>query len=281
MNWREWLLPSRISYRAFGEALAREAVIEPVEPGVHRVTVLGHNIVFFWLGKVDNTLHYSIAQEFDPACPHFYTTPPIQMTPQSVVLDVGACEGLFACRVLRQGLAAKVICFEPSAKTAAYLRRGAELNGVGDRIAVEVMAASRQSGTVFFEEGDCPEANRIVPQSSVPGAKPVPAVALDDYCAARQIRLTARDLIKIDAEGADLDVLRGAERLIRNGAPQIAVTTYHREEHAREILTYLESVKPAYRFRVKGLTLFGPKRFFGGARPRPVLLQAALPGGAI
>ena len=111
--------------------------------------------------------------------------------------------------------------------------------------------------------------------------KPIPAVSLDDYCSERKIRLTARDLIKIDAEGADLDVLRGAEKLICSGSPQIAVTTYHKEEHARDILAYLKSIKPAYRFRLKGLTLFGPKRFFGGAKPRPMLLQAALPDGAI
>jgi FkbM family methyltransferase len=274
VNWREWLLPARVSHRAYGEALAKEVTIEPFEPGVHRISVTGHDIVFFWLGKVDNNLHYTIAQEFDPDCPHFYTSAPIQLTPESVVLDVGACEGLFACRVLRQGLAAKVICFEPSARTADYLRRSAEANGVGERIVTEVMAVSRKSGTVYFAEGDTPQANSI---SSTPGAKPIPAVALDDYCAEHQLKLTSRDLIKIDAEGADLDVLLGAEKLLRNSAPQIAVTTYHKVEHAREILAYLKSVQPAYRFRIKGLTLFGPVRFFGGTKPRPVLLQAAVP----
>jgi FkbM family methyltransferase len=189
---------------------------------------------------------------------------------------VGACEGLFACRVLRQELAARVICFEPSARTASFLRRAAELNGVGDRITTEVMAVTQQSGVVSFEEGNRPEANRIVAAGSAPGAKPIPAIALDDYCAQRQLRLTRHDLLKIDAEGADLDVLRGAERLIRGSGVQIAATTYHREAHAREMLAYLKSIQPAYRLRVKGFTLFGPTRFWGGSKPRPILLQAAL-----
>jgi FkbM family methyltransferase len=280
INWHEWLLPSRFAWRAAGQALAREARIEPVETGVHRVTLLNESLVFFWLGKVDNNVYCSIAQEFDPACPHFYTTPPIQLTSESLVLDVGACEGLFACRVLRQGLAAKVICFEPSERTATYLRRGAELNGVSDHIVTEIMAVSRQSGSVCFEEGDCPAANRIVTRSTTPGTKRIPAVTIDDYCALRRLRLGLHDLIKIDAEGADLDVLRGAEKLIRTVGPQIAVTTYHTENHAREILAYLKSVQPAYHFRLKGFTLFGPVGFFGGAKPRPVLLQAALKTGA-
>ena len=277
MNWREWLLPGRVSYRAAGEALAREAVIEPAGPGVHRVTVRGPGLVFFWQGSVDNNLYNSIAQEFDPHCPHYYTTPPVRLTPQSLVVDVGACEGLFAFRVLRQGLAARVICFEPSARTADYLRRGAEVNGVGDRITTEVMAVSRQSGEVCFLEGGSPEANRIVPAADAPGATRIRAVALDDYCSERQLKLAARDLIKIDAEGADLDVLRGAETLIQRCAPQIAVTTYHKEDHAREILAYLKSLQPGYRFRVKGFSIFGGARLFGGAKPRPLLLQAALP----
>ena len=89
------------------------------------------------------------------------------------------------------------------------------------------------------------------------------------------MELGAQDLIKIDAEGADLDILKGAERVIRTSAPQIAVTTYHKEEHAREILEYLSSVQPRYRFRLKGLVIFGPVRLLGGAKPRPVLLQAS------
>lgn len=280
MNWREWLLPSRFAYQAAGRSLARETIIEPVEAGVYRVTLRDPQLVFFWLGKLNNNVYCSIAQEFDPACPHFYTTPPVQLTPESVILDVGACEGLFAYRTLRQGVAAKVICFEPSARTAHYLRRGAELNGVGDRLVTEVMAVSHRSGSVCFEEGDRPEANRIVNGNQAAGNKRIPAVTLDDYCTQHGLQLRPRDLIKIDAEGADLDVLRGAEKLIRHASPQIAVTTYHAEHHAREILAYLRSVQPAYRFRLKGLTLFGPVRFFGGAKLRPVLLQAALKTGA-
>ncbi|HPY32274.1 MAG TPA: FkbM family methyltransferase [Verrucomicrobiota bacterium] len=280
MNWHEWLLPSRFAHRAAGRALDREARIELVEPGVYQVNLRDRNLVFFWLGKLDNNIYCSIAQEFDPSCPHFYTTPPVQLTRESLILDVGACEGLFAYRMLRQGSAAKVICFEPSERTAYYLHRGALLNGVEDQLVTEVMAVNRCSGSVYFEEGDRPEANRIVNGNHTVTTRHIPAVSLDDYCARHNLELRPQDLIKIDAEGADLDVLRGAERLIRHTSPQIAVTTYHTESHAREILSYLRSVQPAYRFRLKGLTLFGPVRFFGGTKLRPVLLQAARKTGA-
>ena len=105
------VLPMRFGHRAAGRALAREARIEPFEEGVVKVTVVEHGLMFYWLGRVDNNLHYSIAQEFNPNFPHHYTTPPVRLTPESLVFDVGACEGLFAFRVLKERQAAKVICF--------------------------------------------------------------------------------------------------------------------------------------------------------------------------
>lgn len=275
MNWRSWLLPSRFAYRAAGRALARETTIQTIEADVHQVTLKKSGLKFFWIGKLDNNVYWTLAQEFDPTYPHYYTTPPIRLTPESIILDVGACEGLFAYRTLRQGLAAKVICFEPSERTADYLRRGATMNAVEDRLITEVMAVSHQSGRVGFAEGDSPTANRIVSENDGALTKQIPAVTLDQYCAQHRLVLGPRDLIKVDAEGADFDVLRGAEQLIRQGKPQITVTTYHLEAHAREILTYLRSIQPAYRFRLKGLTRFGPVHDSEGSRLRPVLLQAA------
>lgn len=277
MNWRHWLLPGRITYRAAGVALARAVEATEVEAGIHRVTVRPAGVTVFWLGPWTPNVYHAIAQEIDPRHPHCYTTPPVVLRPESLVLDVGACEGLFACRVLRQGLAGRVIAFEPSARTARYLAEAARVNGVDDRLTVEVKAVTAKSGRVRFVEGAAPEANRIEAGFPEVGEASVEAVALDDYCDARGIRLGPWDLIKIDAEGADLDVLRGAERLLREGAPQVAVTTYHVESHAREIWEFLRSVQPAYKFRIKGLWLFGTVRFFGGARLRPVLLQAAVP----
>jgi FkbM family methyltransferase len=277
MNWREVLLPARFAYRAAGRALAREALIEKIAEGVHKVTLLEHDLCFYWLGTVGNHLHSSIALVFDPRVPHYYLTPPVRLSAESLVLDVGACEGLFSYQVLKSGLARRAVCFEPSARVAAYLHKGAVLNAVADRLAIEVAALSDHSHDAWFEEGECPEASRIVAAAPASGSTRIPAYALDDYCERQKLQLGPRDLIKIDAEGADLDILRGAERLIRKHQPQISVTTYHTENHAREILAWLQSIQPEYRFRIKGFALFGPVKFRGGAKPRPVLLQAAVP----
>ena len=107
--------------------------------------------------------------------------------------------------------------------------------------------------------------------------KPPPAFVTD------QIRVTLEDLgadavktgmmadapiIKAAAEGADLDVLLGAGEQIRNGAPQLAITTYHVDDHAERMIAWLRQTRPDYRLRLKGFS-------FWTAKPRPVLLQAS------
>jgi FkbM family methyltransferase len=266
-NWQAVLLPGRVAHQAAGRALAREARVESLPDGVSKVTLVGRDLIFYWLGRVDNNLHYVIDQEFNPGFPHNYTTPPVQLTPASLVLDVGACEGLFAFRVLKEKRAARVICFEPSAANVRYARLAAEANGLGNRITFEPVAVSKTSGRVRFLEEPAKPDSHSIQAGDGPGTS-VECVSLDDYCAAHQLTLGRRDLIKVDAEGADLDVLLGAERSIRQGAPQLAVTTYHKEQHAAEMVEWLRRVQPAYRLRLKGFASWTPK-------PTPVLLQAA------
>lgn len=260
------VLPARLAQRAAGRALARHARIT-AEGDAWRVRLPGHSgLEFFWPTPPDPNLWFLIEQELTPRNPHHYTTPPLQLTPDSCVLDVGACEGLFAFRVLRHGLAGKVVAFEPSPVMKALLERGAAANYVADRLRVEPLAVGAQSGTVRFVTAPGAEAGRI--DAAHPAGQAVPCTRLDDYCRAHGLSLTARDLIKIDAEGADFDVLRGAEELIRRAAPQIAVTTYHCDAHAGDIVEWLHRVQPKYRLRLKGFSFWTP-------RPRPLLLLAA------
>ncbi len=266
MQFHRVVLPARLAHRAAARALARHARIT-AEGDAWRVRLPGHDgLEFLWPTPPDPNLWFLIEQELTPRNPHHYTTPPVQLAPDSCVLDVGACEGLFAFRALRQGLAGKVVAFEPSPAMQGLLQRSAAANGVADRLRVEPLAVGAQAGTVRFEPAPGAEAGRI--DAANPAGQEVPCTRLDDYCRAHGLSLTARDLIKIDAEGADFDVLRGAEELIRSAAPQIAVTTYHCDAHAADIVEWLRRVQPKYRLRLKGFSFWTP-------RPRPLLLLAS------
>ena len=93
-------------------------------------------------------------------------------------------------------------------------------------------------------------------------------VRLEDLSITKEIELDQNDLIKADAEGADLDVLIGAEDQIRRNSPQIAITTYHVDYHAERMIDWLRKINPEYKIRLKGLS-------FWTTFPRPVLIQAS------
>ena len=262
------ILPARFHSATAARGLANETEISPSEDA-WEVRLPEHNLSFFWPSEPDHNLYFVIEQEFSPANPHHYTTPPIQLSNESTVLDVGACEGLFAFRVLRKGLAKRLVCFEPSTTMAALLQRGAETNDLIDQITIESSGVGYQTGQARMVTGDNPDAGYLeyLPTNSS-NTDAVPMTTIDDYCLEKRLELGPGDLIKADAEGADLDVLQGAENQIREHAPQLAITTYHVADHAERMIDWLNQIRPDYKLRLKGLA-------FWTTRPRPVLLQAS------
>lgn len=62
--------------------------------------------------------------------------------------------------------------------------------------------------------------------------------------------------IKIDVEGADMNVLRGARKTILKYHPRIAVAIYHSDEHMLQIPEFLHELYPDYRFYIRHYTCF-------------------------
>lgn len=54
------------------------------------------------------------------------------------------------------------------------------------------------------------------------------------------------DLIKIDVEGADLDVLQGGENTIKRNLPNLMVAGYHTLDHLWKIPQYIKSISNEY-----------------------------------
>jgi len=268
---RQVVQPQRFTNWELERFIAQQLEIRNLPDGCHEIEIRRNGLIFYWTGTISSGLASGVLQELDPEHPHYYTSAPVDLTPKSIVLDVGACEGLFALRLTKDRQAGKVHCFEPSARTAALLRREAEKNGLADQIAVKVCAVGRDSRQVYFTDLATAEANHVVENGGNDTTK-IQQISLDDYCQENSIKLKRMDLIKVDAEGADVDVIKGAERSIREGSPQIAVTTYHDPGHAVQLINFLRSIQPNYVLRLKGFTLWNTKDL-----PRPVLLQAALP----
>jgi FkbM family methyltransferase len=153
--------------------------------------------------------------------PELYARFKAVLRPGMTVLDVGASFGLYAVAAGRLvGPAGRVHAFEPARRSAAALRRHLAWNGVADRVEViEAAAADRTGEAAFFEQETSFLASLIeqsARQEEWRGARPVerrrvPTVSLDGFCRDRGLR---PDVVKVDVEGAEAAVLRGARDLL-------------------------------------------------------------------
>ena len=140
--------------------------------------------------------------------------------PGATVLDVGANVGAYALlfgQWARPG--GHVFAFEPAPDAFEGLRRLVAANRLGDVVTPVRAAASDVTGQAALLADGFSGANRLVRR---PGVRPamVQTVTIDDFCAREGI---VPSVIKIDVEGAELDVLRGARDTIRNAGDDLAL----------------------------------------------------------
>lgn len=135
------------------------------------------------------------------------------VTPGATVFDVGANLGAYTLLFAQWvGPAGKVVAFEPAPAAATGLRRLVGLNEVRDRVEIVEAAVSGAVGTASFASDGSSGANALV--AAAPGGRgviSVPTTSLDAFCDAHRLR---PDVIKIDVEGEELEVLRGARRTL-------------------------------------------------------------------
>ena len=129
-----------------------------------------------------------------------------QVSDGNVVFDVGANLGgytmLFGQWVGERG---KVYAFEPAPVARGGLIRHVALNALGRRVVVRPEAMSSADGTARFRASGLNGDNRLA--ADVGHAIEVTTTSLDSFCGTHGLRPT---FIKLDVEGAELDVLRGA-----------------------------------------------------------------------
>lgn len=139
----------------------------------------------------------------------------------STVVDVGANIGYNTIRAARlAGAAGRVVAVEPTSDNLAVLRGNVAAAGLTN-VRVEPVAAGSASGTRdLFVRGPKSAVNSLFPQScyaSVTDIVRVPVVPLDELVP------RGADVVKIDVEGAELDVLEGMPRILRTSAPVLIV----------------------------------------------------------
>lgn len=142
-----------------------------------------------------------------------------------VVFDVGANVGEYSALVQRLIPAARIYAFEPAADVYAELTRrfshtaGHEVFNLGfsdEERTVDLHSYTVEGQSVSLISSIDRRLPTQVVQVEVSGTERIHVSTLDNFCAARGIEQI--DLLKLDVEGHELAVLRGARTLLERGA---------------------------------------------------------------
>lgn len=134
-----------------------------------------------------------------------------------VILDIGAYHGEFALAARMVNHRAKIVAFEPSTLSLESL----EQNTKGHDITVEPVAVGATTTKVsFFASSDHPAQSGVATHgNAMPATYETDQVSLDDY--AQDSIDHPVDLVKMDVEGYEPEVLRGASKTIASDRPFI------------------------------------------------------------
>ncbi|HNT98913.1 MAG TPA: FkbM family methyltransferase [Elusimicrobiales bacterium] len=133
---------------------------------------------------------------------------------EDLVLDIGASIGWFSL-VLSTAARPRVYAFEPSAQTFRLLSENILLNDKGNVIPVNLAVDSASGRKPFFLYKDCNQGRHsLIKAPKHVSSVEVACVSLDDFVSRNALEGKAIKLVKIDTEGSELRILKGAEKTL-------------------------------------------------------------------
>ncbi len=134
------------------------------------------------------------------------------------IFDIGANAGIYSLASLAANPKAVVHAFEPTPEIAGRLRRTKERNNLASLVIAEVALSDHEGhGRLVRYDGGGGNGgmNYIVSPTDGDQRELVTMTSLDVYCRLNQLEQI--DLVKIDVQGLEPQVIRGASGLLREG----------------------------------------------------------------
>jgi FkbM family methyltransferase len=173
-----------------------------------------------------------ITKEFNGKKFYFYNTPTIQalineifadnydvfkskmtFSPGDVILDLGACEGVFSILMAKTFPLVRIISLEPVPSTFAVMIRNIGLNGVTNITPTNLGVGKSTGPSIIFTDpnnsGGSTSWNTFI--EGVQERTPVSLITFDDIFP--MFKLEKIKLLKMDIEGAEYETLYTAKRL--------------------------------------------------------------------
>jgi FkbM family methyltransferase len=134
----------------------------------------------------------------------------------NTIVDVGAYTGIYTVVAALSNPCSEVFCFEPNPKIIPNLLKNITLNHLAGRVIVESFALSNTISSGRLNHHDTwSSMNSISAADHGFGeSELIQVTTLDSYFVNKKV-----DLIKVDIEGAELNFLRGAIRVLKEDKP--------------------------------------------------------------
>ncbi len=159
--------------------------------------------------------------------------------PDWVALDIGANVGAVTLALARFTAPTGIVhAFEPGPPNVQRLQANLALNpGLAAQVTVHPAGVGEAPGQLRWQEEDGNPGNAML---GAHGTHAVPVITLDDFTV--QQGLSRLDFIKVDVEGMELSVFRGARCTLRQFRPTIYFETLDRygDEHGGNNFALLE-----------------------------------------
>lgn len=231
------------------KALSREALekeirarVQTVPLGDRRILarVLGGPKMFLATDDLGFSCHVMLDGYWESWLTSFFAK---VLSPGMTVFDVGANFGYYTVLFgMGVGAGGRVIAIEPVPTTASFLKDTVALNGyAGFTQVVEAAATANAGRQLHLLMPHNEPKNATIVGDAHPNAITVPSCTIDQLAAG----LDRVDLVKIDVEGAEIDVVAGMRETIERHRPSILLE-YNAARYA-DPLGFLEGLLRTYR----------------------------------
>ncbi len=159
-----------------------------------------------------------------------------------VVYDVGAFTGAYSMFFSqRVGASGRVIAFEPRAESYATLVANLERNRIRNVLPLQVALGEQDGEHTLYMLPGMPTTASIAAEARTPLRRECGRARVDRLDAlAEAVPLPPPRLIKVDVEGLELEVLRGAAQTLARHRPDVLVEVHGESgQHKLERITHL------------------------------------------